>query len=702
MPRDSADSVRADSLRPVAHPLKGVVVAGTRLSDVDPGTPARIDSLDLRYGRSTPDAAIGMLSRIPGVSMSNDQGATLQPQVAVHGFTLSPVVGTPQGIGVFLDGVRFNEPDAQQVNFDLLPLAAIDRASLVRGSDPLFGRNALGGALLLFTRRGKSTRESTIEVGGGSFGQRYTTITSGGRTHGIDGFVMAHAADETGWRHATESKSRTVFATIGHTGAGPDDTSRDALGDLALSVLYAHDRIFQAGSLPESTAAINPRFNYTPGDAFAPHLLQVSLRNTRSLFGGVMRTTVFDRRNRYDQFNGNVPPPNSNIVVRNLSIGGTTEWTRSLPIGTHVLTYTVGGEYTRDDSKFRLSNVPETGPDSVTTLARVKDDNAALFSRVMLPLTSALTLTAALRADYVRIPYRDQLDASNNGTNVYHPVMPQLGVTYAFTDAIRGFASFSRGFRAPAPLELACASPDAPCSLPSALGADPLLLPVTTNNYEAGVDAVLPHRSDINVNVFWTDVLNDILFASPTLTQVYFTNVPRTRRAGIETSGAVGLPYGSRIFASYSYIAATFRSTVQIATLDTSPEPARPGDIFPSSPRHRGRVGVGVSRMMGQVALGSEFDVQGVSSQYLRGDEANRHHELARYAVAGLRGSMQWSHYGLEFGIENVFNRRYAMFGIIARNELGSGSDDDEDGPLTNFVTPAQPRRVTLSVSMKF
>ena len=99
----------------------------------------------------------------------------------LHGFTMSPVVGTPQGIGVFLDGVRFNEPDAQEVNFDLIPLAAISRAALVRGSDPLFGRNALGGALLLFTRRGTDTPESSIEVGGGSFGARYATITSGGR-----------------------------------------------------------------------------------------------------------------------------------------------------------------------------------------------------------------------------------------------------------------------------------------------------------------------------------------------------------------------------------------------------------------------------------------------------------------------------------------------------------------------------------------
>ena len=131
----------------------------------------------------------------------------------------------------------------------------------------------------------------------------------------------------------------------------------------------------------------------------------MSLRGARSLLGGTLRATLFDRRNRYDQFNGNVPPPNSDVLVRNLSFGGTMEWSRTFQIGSYSLAYTFGGEYTRDDIKFKLSSVPETGPRSVTTLARVKDDNAALFSRIMFAVTPALTLTAAMRADYVRIPF---------------------------------------------------------------------------------------------------------------------------------------------------------------------------------------------------------------------------------------------------------------------------------------------------------
>jgi len=39
------------------------------------------------------------------------------------------VTGAPQGISVFVDGVRVNEPTVEEINFDLLPLDDIERSS---------------------------------------------------------------------------------------------------------------------------------------------------------------------------------------------------------------------------------------------------------------------------------------------------------------------------------------------------------------------------------------------------------------------------------------------------------------------------------------------------------------------------------------------------------------------------------------------
>jgi hypothetical protein len=150
----ASDSARrADSIAAAKHKLATVVVTGTRLSDVDERTPSQVEPLDVRKTTPGPDVVMNALLDLPGISLYDDQGARLQPELEVRGFTVSPIVGTPQGVSVFLDGMRVNEPDAQEVNFDLLPSAAIARASLVRGSNVLFGRNSLGGTLLLDTRR---------------------------------------------------------------------------------------------------------------------------------------------------------------------------------------------------------------------------------------------------------------------------------------------------------------------------------------------------------------------------------------------------------------------------------------------------------------------------------------------------------------------------------------------------------------------
>jgi iron complex outermembrane receptor protein len=695
----ASDSARrADSIRLAQHRLSTVVVTGTRLSPVDERTPSQVEQLDLSRTPPGPDAAVNALMDLPGISLFDDFGARLQPELEVRGFTVSPIVGTPQGVGVFLNGVRMNEPDAQEVNFDLLPMAAIDRASLVRGSNVLFGRNSLGGTLLFTTRRGGDTPEATIELGAGSFGEQLATVTAGGKLAGIDGFIAASGANETGWRQATSSNTRNIFATLGYQW-GP---SHDA-GDIALDFLYGHDKIYEAGSLPESYIQVSPTINYTPGDFFSPEAYGVTLRGNDQLAGGIIRGTLWGRRNNYEQFNGNVPPPNTDEYIYNLSGGATTEWTRPFVVGTIPVGFTVGLEYERDNVHFRLMNVDD-GPTSLATLADVRQENAAFYTQAIVTVLPQMDVTAGLRGDYIRIPFRDDSIPSNDGTSTYNRLSPEIGLTYRFTDDFKAFVAYKSGFRAPAPLELACASPAAPCSLPSALGADPTLKPVTSHDYEGGIDIDLSSRTNFDVDAFWTDVYNDIQISSPNLTQVYFVNVPKTRRAGVEASGQVGLPEGVRVFASYSYVAATFQSTVQIATSDTNPQPSRPGDLLPTSPLHRGRVGAGITRSVGPVLVDGDFDIKGYSSQFLRGDESNQRPQIPGYTVAGLRGHLQYQRYGVEFQIDNLFNRQYYTFGIEAQNNLGpfgSTAPPSDNAPVVPFFTPSFPRRFTVTLSVQ-
>ena len=685
-------------MRRAKNPLSAVVVVGTRLSGGDERTPSQVEKVNVSDQIAGPEAVNNALLALPGISYFDDQGARLQPQLQVRGFTVSPVVGNPQGVSVFLDGVRVNEPDAQEVNFDLLPAAAIDQSTLIRGPDVLFGRNSLGGTILLDTRRGTSQPEAQVTLGAGSYGEELLTVTAGGMLGGVDGFLAFNGENEVGWRNATSANTRNLFATIGYQWGSSHDS-----GDVALDVLYGHDKIYEAGSLPLSYIQISPKINYTPGDFFSPEALDLTLRGNALVGGGILRAVVFGRRNNYQQFNGNVPPPNTDGFTHNLSGGTTAEWTRPLQLGSVLVGLTVGAEYSRESSDIQLINVGGGLPDSTTTDATINQDNAGVFAQAVVTLSRRLTVTGGVRGDYIHIPYQDNLDPTNDGTSTYHQWSPEIGAVYQFTDDIKGYVAYKTGFRAPAPLELACANPAAPCSLPFSLGNDPTLKPVTSNDYEGGFDYNPTARTFLDVDAFWTDVHNDIVYASPTLTQQYFLNAPETRRAGVEVSAQVGLPAGVHIFASYSYVAATYQSTVFIASADSNPMPTKPGDIFPLSPLNRGQIGVGIGHLFGPVLVQGDFSIRGYSGQYLRGDESNQRPEVPGYTVAGLQGQATFDRFSLQFSIANLFNRQYYSFGIESQNFLGPYGENmpPTNPPVEPFYTPGYAQRVTLTLSAR-
>ncbi len=88
-----------------------------------------------------------MNRRLNGVYLNEMQGNPFQPDVNFRGYTASPLLGTPEGVSVYLDGVRQNQPFGDVVSWDLIPENAISEITLMPGANPLFGLNTLGGAV---------------------------------------------------------------------------------------------------------------------------------------------------------------------------------------------------------------------------------------------------------------------------------------------------------------------------------------------------------------------------------------------------------------------------------------------------------------------------------------------------------------------------------------------------------------------------
>jgi iron complex outermembrane recepter protein len=170
--------------------------------------PADFDSA---RSSSVPEA---LLLNIPSVYINDASGNFFQPDVQYRGFLASPVLGTPQGLAVYQNGVRVNESFGDTVNWDFIPAHAINRLTLVP-SNPIYGLNALGGALSIEMKNGFNYHGGEVEVKGGSFGRRGVAVQAGGRHGNVAGYVAADALNDNGWRDRSPSSLRRLYADLG-------------------------------------------------------------------------------------------------------------------------------------------------------------------------------------------------------------------------------------------------------------------------------------------------------------------------------------------------------------------------------------------------------------------------------------------------------------------------------------------------------
>src|SRR5690606_33411585 len=130
------------------------------------------------------------------VSVNDAQNNPLQPDISYRGFTASPLLGLAQGIAVYQNGVRINEPLGDTVNWDLLPETAIHSMHLIGGANPLFGLNTLGGALAVKMKNGFNAPGHHLDLRAGSFGRSIVSAETGGSRDSLAWYGNVHWFDE--------------------------------------------------------------------------------------------------------------------------------------------------------------------------------------------------------------------------------------------------------------------------------------------------------------------------------------------------------------------------------------------------------------------------------------------------------------------------------------------------------------------------
>lgn len=168
------------------------------------------------------DLSAFLNKRLTGVHINEIQGNPYQADLNYRGYTASPLLGTPQGLSVYLDGMRLNQPFGDVVSWDLIPRAAIANLTLMPGSNPIFGLNTLGGALAMQTKHGKTHPGTTLQATYGSAVRRSLEMEHGGQRGALNWFVAGNLFAEDGWREASPSTVRQLFGRVGWTYRGTD------------------------------------------------------------------------------------------------------------------------------------------------------------------------------------------------------------------------------------------------------------------------------------------------------------------------------------------------------------------------------------------------------------------------------------------------------------------------------------------------
>ena len=689
-------------------PIHGLGVPKTKVAaNVQVIVPPPVPAL------APPDAARLLAERATSVTVTDSQAGTFQPDVLFRGFSGSPLLGSSEGLAVYQDGIRMNEAFGDTVSWDAIPATAIASLNLIPGSNPLFGLNALGGALSIRTKDGFSGAGPRASFRGGSFG-RYDLEAESGGHNGRFGYYLAGSLNtEDGWRDHSPSTVRRLFGDVGWRTSG---------SQFNVSFTGASNDLTGNGPSPEPLLAADRAAVFTYPDRTDNDVAMVAARFLSNRSYGHVDGVAYYRYTELRTFNGDSAGDegedgfdaiNNRSTTRSGALGLSGQIARGTPLAGRDNHLVLGAGLDSAATRFDFSTEwAHLTADRGTIGSGVFDDDHAVdlhsrtttgsvFATNIWSATQRVALTASARFNWTAVHLRDQLGDALNGDHTFGRLNPAAGITFQLTPRVNLYGSYGQSSRVPTPVELTCADPEDPCRLPNAFVSDPPLDQIVARTWEAGARASRGGLS-WNLSAYRTAATNDIIFVSSgTLRgEGHFENVVRTLRSGIETG--VNYERGGRLsaFASYTLQRAVFGTDLVLASqfhplAEGTEIEVADGSSLPGVPRHSAKFGV-AGRVLTRLDAG--FTVRAQSSTYLRGDEANLLVPAEGFAVADAHGRYRLSERVSLLGqVTNLFEGQYSTFGV-----LGDASLIDEDFEQARFYSPSAPRAAWLGVEVKF
>lgn len=567
---------------------------------------------------------------VPGIILTDTAGGGLRPDIQFRGFDASPIGGRSQALAVYQNGVRINEAFGDTVNLDLIPAIAISDMSIL-GANPLYGLNAIGGAIGITMKDGFSFQGGTIDAMGGSFGRGQVAMEAGGNSGSVAAYAALELIRENGFRDFSDADIERFYGDLGFKGSAVEvhlslNAAQSSAGVVAASPVEILD-------IGWNRTFTNPQD--TDLEVIMP-TLRASVQATDTLsFSGLayyrkFKSKVIDgnlteaeecsdpglagllcveelEENALGQLeeeeeqvfaNGvavAVPPGALGSIERigteAEGYGGSLQAASKAEVLGRPNRFIIGASY--DGAKVRYNTSSELGtigprfvvtgtgiiidePDDLAPrLLETKNDYYGVYFTNTMDVTDQFALTIGGRYNHATIELDDLTDQfpGLDTTNKYQRFNPMVGGTYKFSDMLNLYGSYSEANRAPTAAELGCAEPENPCLIESFLTDDPPLEQVVSKTVEVGLRGQA--RSGDGQLFTWSAgyfrTLNkDDIFnvAAEETGRGYFLNAGDTLRQGIELAAA----YQNRTFSvygSYAFVDATFQDDLILPAPNT-------------------------------------------------------------------------------------------------------------------------------------
>jgi outer membrane receptor protein involved in Fe transport len=694
------------------------------------------------------------------VTVSEPQGNPFQPELSFRGYSVSGLLGLPQGLALYQNGARINEPFGDVVNFDTVPEVAVDEIAIASGASPLFGLNALGGAVSATMKSGFSFEGVGLEASGGDFGRAAVSVEGGGN----DGRRAAYAAvtvfEEDGWRDHSPSEVVQAYADL---------ALRGERGELGLSLTLADSDLNGNGAAPLDLLAADRRAVFTYPDNTRNELAFLQARGDRALGPrGRLEGGLYYRRSNQNTLNGDetdvdeceddafedllcaedgegepVVDLDGDFIAEDEvgeepfavfnrstresdSWGGALQYVHSAhggsPFEELILGVTLDSSTTDFMSGTELGLLTEDrtvdpsgvflGDDEFRTGLEAQSLAWGAQVAAAFAFSERIEVTLAGRYIHVDVELDDQLGTDLDGEHEFDRFNPSAELAYRGDLAgapFRLFARYGESSRTPSPAELSCADPEEPCRFPNAFVADPPLEQVVARTVELGASGSRASgvgELDWALTLFDARNQDDITFVSsgPVVGSGYFQNAGETRRRGLEASAAWRLA-NLTLGGSWSAVEATFEDPL-VLLAENNPSAdvdgeihVAPGDRIPLIPEHSGRAFVEYA-FADRVTL--DLSALFAADRVLRGDEANDEPTLDGFARLDAGLSAELNKVARVFiRIENVLDKEYATFGTFGDvEEIFLAEAPDAEDP--RFLTPAAPRALYAGLRLRF